>query len=64
VKQNTVIKESPLPAPDLEQRLSIQRMKDDAQTILKQRHASLYAVVEQIAAARRATEVQYVKDTP
>jgi hypothetical protein len=61
VKKSVTAEEKGYDTSDYEQRLSLQRMKDDARSTLKERYNSLFEVYQQIAAVYRASEPQAVK---
>jgi hypothetical protein len=63
VKKSVTAEEKGYDASEYEQRLSLQRMKDDARSTLKKRYNSLFEVYQQIAAVYRASETQAVKDS-
>jgi hypothetical protein len=60
-KKITAAADRQLGSLDFEQRLSLQRMKDDAVSIVKQRRNALTKARKQIAGAYRATSVEEVK---
>jgi hypothetical protein len=63
VKKSVTAEEKGYDASDYEQRLSLQRMKDDARSTLKERYNSLFEVYQQIAAVHRTKDTPAIKDS-
>jgi hypothetical protein len=63
VKKSVTAEEKGYDASDYEQRLSLQRMKDDARSTLKERYNSLFEVYQQIAVVHRTSDTPAIKNS-